>query len=222
VTRASSWPAAVEPVPNIDATIELSGESDMATSATMPLQPRKPITPEPISPDHFAHFVARTSKFEEMRRWYQTVLNAQVVFDNGKLCFITYDDEHHRLALVDVPKLQAPAAESWGLAHLAYSYKNLREFLSTYLRLKNAGIVPFRPVKHGPTISMYYHDPDGTAIELKVDAFLTKEMAVRYLRGEDFKSNPIGVPFDPDELVKAYEAGVPEAELLRRPASEPA
>jgi catechol 2,3-dioxygenase-like lactoylglutathione lyase family enzyme len=193
----------------------------MATSATMPLRPRKPIVPEAISPDHFAHFVARTSKFEEMRRWYQTVLNAQVVFDNGTLCFITYDDEHHRLALVNVPNLKAPAAESWGLAHLAYSYKNLREFLSTYVRLKNAGIVPFRPINHGPTISMYYHDPDGTAIELQVDAFLTKELAVRYLRGEDFKANPIGVPFDPDELVKAYEAGVPEEELLRRPVSDP-
>jgi len=188
----------------------------------MPLQPRKPIVPEPISPDHFAHFVARTSKFGEMRRWYQTVLNAQVVFDNGKLCFITYNDEHHRLALVDVPKLQAPATESWGLAHLAYSYKNLREFLSTYVRLKNAGITPFRPINRGPTISMYYHDPDCNAIELQVDAFLTKELAVRYLRGEDFKANPIGVPFDPDELVKAYEAGVPEEELLRRPAGDAA
>ena len=32
-----------------------------------------------------SNFVARTSKFDEMRRWYQTVLNAQVVFDNGTL-----------------------------------------------------------------------------------------------------------------------------------------
>jgi catechol-2,3-dioxygenase len=192
----------------------------MAMPAPMPLQPRKPIVAEAISPDHFAHFVARTSKFDEMRRWYQTVLNAQVVFDNGELCLITYDDEHHRLAFVGVPGLQGPAAESWGLARLAYSYKNLREFLSTYVRLKNAGISPFRPVIHGPTISMYYHDPDGTAIELKADAFLTKEMAVRYLRGEDFKANPIGLPFDPDELVKEYEAGVPEEELVRRPATD--
>jgi len=32
-----------------------------------------------------------------------------------------------------------------------------------------------------------------------------------------FKENPIGVLFDPEELLKAFEAGVPEEELLTRP-----
>jgi catechol 2,3-dioxygenase-like lactoylglutathione lyase family enzyme len=190
----------------------------MDTPTRVDVESRQPLTTEPVSPDRFAHFVVRTSKFDAMRRWYQTVLNAHIVLDNGTICFMTYDDEHHRVALINVPDLEAPAAESWGLSHLAYSYRNLRELLATYVRLKNVGIVPFRPIHHGPTVSMYYRDPDGTAIELQVDAFATKAAAAAYFHSDEFKANPIGVAFDPDALVRAYEAGVPEAELLRRPA----
>ena len=185
--------------------------------ATTELARRGPIEPEAIAPDGFAHFVVRTSNFEGMRRWYRTALNAEVVHDNGQLCFMTYDDEHHRLALVNVPGLHAPDAGSWGLAHVAYSYKTLRQLLSTYVRLRDEGILPVRPINHGPTVSLYYKDPDGTAVEFQVDAFSSKAEAAGYFQSDEFKDNPIGVLFDPEELVRAYEAGVPEKELMRRP-----
>jgi hypothetical protein len=40
--------------------------------------------------------------------------------------------------------------------------------------------------------------------------------------GEAFASNPIGVNFDPDELVAQFRRGVPERQLLARPAGPPA
>ena len=180
-------------------------------------RPREPVKPEALSPALFAHFVVRTSNFEAMRHWYLTVLNARVVHDNGTLCFMTYDDEHHRLALINVPGLQKPAADSWGLNHLAYSYNSLRDLLSTYVRLRGQGIVPFRPINHGPTVSMYYHDPDGTGVELQVDTFATKQEAETWFGRDEFKENPIGVLFDPEDLLRDFEAGVPEVELLTRP-----
>ena len=117
--------------------------------------PREPVKPEAVSPALFAHFVVRTSNFDAMRTWYRTVLNARIVHDNGTLCFMTYDDEHHRLALVNVPGLEKPAADTWGLNHIAYSYRTMRDLLSTYVRLRAEGILPFRPINHGPTVSMY-------------------------------------------------------------------
>ena len=189
----------------------------MGTSVTTE---RRPIQPDAISPDAFAHFVLRTSNLEEMRRWYQKVLNAEVVHDNGRLCFLTYDDEHHRLALVNVPGLHAPDAETWGLAHVAYSYRTLSQLLSNYVRLRNESLVPFWPINHGPTVSLYYKDPDGNAVEFQVDAFATKEEAARYFQTDEFKENPVGVLIDPEELVRAYEVGVPVSELLRRPKGE--
>ncbi len=189
----------------------------MGTSSTVAAEQRRHIEPEAIVPDGFAHFVLRTSNLEGMRSWYRTVLNAEVVHDNGKLCFLTYDDEHHRLALMNVPGLHAPDADSWGLAHVAYSYKTLRQLLSTYVRLRHEGILPVRPINHGPTVSLYYKDPDGNAVEFQVDAFSTKAEAASYFKSAEFKENPIGVLIDPEELVRAYEFGVPERELMRRP-----
>lgn len=177
---------------------------------------RRTLDGKPVSPSLFAHFVLRTSNRDALRDWYCTVLNARVVFENDYISFITYDDEHHRVAFVNVPGLKKAGADTWGLSHVAYTFATLADLLSTYRRLKVQGIVPVRPINHGPTLSMYYMDPDGNSVELQVDAFNTKAEAASYFLTSDFASNPIGVTFDPDELLADYEAGVPEAELLRR------
>jgi len=200
----------------------LSSEGGFFDMTTVTMETRRPVAPQAVIPERFAHFVLRTSNLPGLRRWYQTVLNARIVHDNGTICFLTYDEEHHRLALINVPGLHAPDAETWGLAHVAYSYRTLGELLSTYVRLRNEGIVPVRPINHGPTVSMYYRDPDGNAVELQVDAFDTKAEAADFFNTQDFRDNPVGVLFDPEQLVRDYESGVPEKELMRRPAGQAA
>jgi len=74
-----------------------------------------------------------------------------------------------------------------------------------------------RPINHGPTTSFYYRDPDGLRIELQVDNFATVGELKGYFQSDDFAANPIGVPVDPEQLVRDYRAGVPLAELLRQP-----
>ena len=56
-----------------------------------------------IVPSKFAHAVLRTNKFRPMVDWYQTVLLADIVFENEFLAFMTFDDEHHRLAIAGFP-----------------------------------------------------------------------------------------------------------------------
>ncbi|MDG1907351.1 MAG: hypothetical protein P8I81_00630, partial [Pseudomonadales bacterium] len=56
-----------------------------------------------IPPAKLAHFVLRTPNFDAMSSWYQCVLAAKPVFENGFLCFMTYDNEHHRVALINMP-----------------------------------------------------------------------------------------------------------------------
>lgn len=180
------------------------------------------LEPKPIAPSLFAHFVLRSSNMEAMVEWYKTMLAMHVVLRNDFICFLTYDEEHHRLAIVNIEGLHAPDAKTWGLAHVAYTFRNVGELLSTYRRLKKAGIEPYRPIHHGPTLSMYYRDPDGNSVELQVDCFTTKEETAAYFHSRAFKGNPIGVAFDPETLVAAYEAGASEAELLRQPDGPPA
>jgi catechol 2,3-dioxygenase-like lactoylglutathione lyase family enzyme len=168
-----------------------------------------------VAPAKFAHAVLATKQFQPMVDWYCTVLSAEVVHENGMLAFLTYDDEHHRIAIAAVPGLADKPRHSVGLDHLAYTYANLGDLVFTYERLKQAGIMPAVTINHGPTTSMYYRDPDGNRVELQIDNFDTVEELKGFFQSDAMAQNPIGVNFNPDELARDYHAGVPEAELKK-------
>jgi catechol 2,3-dioxygenase-like lactoylglutathione lyase family enzyme len=172
---------------------------------------------QPVSPAKFAHFVLRTGQVDKMAEWYRTVLAARIVFRDERLCFLSYDDEHHRLALIQIPGLQPRDPDGTGTDHVAYSYRDLGELLATYRRLKSAGITPHWPINHGVTTSMYYRDPDNNRVELQIDNFATEGECQAYFQSQAFKENPVGVTYDPDDLCRRYEAGEPISELLRIP-----
>ena len=182
---------------------------------------RRTLGAKPIAPSLFAHFVLKSSNAAAMVDWYTTVLNMRIVYRDDMLSFLTYDDEHHRLAIINIGGLHAPDDKSTGLSHVAYAFPRIGDLLATYRRLKARGIEPFWPVHHGPTVSLYYHDPDGNAVELQVDCF-DKAGAAAYFHTEAFRKNPVGVVFDPEVLASPYEAGAPEADLLRQPDGPPA
>lgn len=179
-----------------------------------------PIGPS-MSPASMAHFVLWTKNLAQMKEWYLKVLGARVVHDHEKICFITYDDEHHRLALSAIPHPLAdrPMERSVGLSHVAFTFGSLGELLAKYVELKQASIRPWWTVYHGPTVSMYYSDPDRNNIELQVDAFPDAASASAFMESELFKRNPLGVDFVPEDLIKRYEAGEDERVLLQRPES---
>jgi len=170
-----------------------------------------------IPPIRLAHIVRRTSRLEEMVDWYRTVLGAEVVHADAMLAFLTYDDEHHRIAIARIPGLEEQPPLAAGTDHVAFTYADLGDLLYTYERLKSAGIEPCWAINHGPTTSLYYKDPDGNKIELQVDNFPTAEEANRWRRSGDFAANPIGVGFDPDDLLARYRAGEPLGRLAARP-----
>ena len=170
-----------------------------------------------IAPIKLAHIVRRTSRFDEMLGWYRTVLGAEVAHSDGILAFLTYDDEHHRIAIAAIPGLEDQPHLAAGTDHVAFTHADLGDLLYTYARLKRAGIEPYWCINHGPTTSMYYKDPDANRIELQVDNFPTAEETNRWIRSGDFAANPIGVVFDPEELLARYRSGEPMEQLTARP-----
>jgi len=170
-----------------------------------------------VKPRQLAHVVRRTSRFEELVRWYCTVLGAEVVHSDGTLAFLTYDEEHHRIAIAGIPGLPDQPPMAAGTDHIAFTYGDLGDLLHTFRRLKAAGIEPFWCINHGPTTSLYYKDPDGSRVELQVDNLPTAEAIEGWMRTGQFAANPIGVVFDPEELVARYEAGEPIETLTARP-----
>jgi catechol-2,3-dioxygenase len=169
-------------------------------------------------PRQLAHVVRRTSRFEELVRWYCTVLGAEVVHSDGMLAFLTYDEEHHRIAIAGIPGLPEQPAMTAGTDHIAFTYADLGDLLQTFKRLKAVGIEPYWCINHGPTTSLYYKDPDGSKVELQVDSMPTAEAIDAWMRSGAFAANPIGVVFDPEELVARYEAGEPIETLMARPS----
>ena len=160
-----------------------------------------------IAPIKFAHIVYRTSRFAEMVAWYKTTLEAEVMMSNAMLCFLTYDDEHHRVAIVNMPGLADCDLQAAGMEHCAYTYESLDDLLSTYRRLKGAGIEPYWCINHGPTLSMYYRDPDGNQVELQIDIFDDIEATNVWFAQSDFATNPFGVKFDPEDIIRRHAAG---------------
>jgi len=171
-----------------------------------------------LPPAKLAHVVRRTSRFDEMLHWYQVVLGAEIVHADAMLAFLTYDDEHHRLAIAHIPGLEDQPALAAGTDHVAFTHADLGDLLYTYVRLEREGIEPYWCINHGPTTSMYYKDPDGNGIELQVDNFPTTEDTNRWMRSGDFAENPIGVLFDPRELLARFRAGEPIEQLVARAA----
>jgi len=186
---------------------------------TDPEDRRRALAPERgrVAPIQLAHVVRRTTRLEEMIAWYRSVLAAEVVHADGMLAFLTYDDEHHRIAIAAVPGLTEPDPLAAGTDHVAFTFASLGDLLHTYVRLKGEGIEPYWCINHGPTTSMYYKDPDGNRVELQVDNMPTRDSIDRWMRSSAFAANPIGVIFDPDALLARYRAGEPLETLVAQP-----
>lgn len=165
-----------------------------------------------IAPQKFAHIVYRTRRFEEMLTWYKTVFGAEVRHQNPALAFLTYDDEHHRFAFANMRVLdpQGQQVEKEGVIgvdHVAYTFGSLDELLDHYAALKAEGIKPYWCIHHGITVSMYYADPDRNQMEFQIECFDSLAKANAFMEGPGFAQNPIGVEFDPEDLLARRQAG---------------
>lgn len=163
-------------------------------------------TVSPIRPAKLAHLVLRTAQFDAVVDWWSTVLHLEVRHGSPFISFLTYDDEHHRLAIISDPNLGPNDRRAAGFEHVAFTYASLDDLLATYVRLRDAGITPIAPVNHGMTMSLYYADPDGNQCELQVDT-MSVDDAEAFMAGPVFAANPIGVRYDPDDIVARRAAG---------------
>lgn len=174
--------------------------------------------PPVTRPAKLAHFVVKTKKYEQLIDWYMLVLGAEITHANPMVTFLNYDDEHHRVAIVNAKGPTFPNFRgSAGVDHVAFTYATLDDLLGTYARLKGHGIEPVWPINHGGTLSFYYRDPDKNIIELQIDAFPTREETDAFLTDGRFAINPIGIDVDPEELLRRHRAGEPAESITAWP-----
>ena len=179
------------------------------------------------SPVKIAHIVLRTRRYEKMIKWYQFVFEGTIQHQNPKICFMTFDDEHHRFAFINLGEDEYDVATpnevpASGIDHVAFSFDDLNSLMGTYKRLKQNDIEPYWPIHHGMTISLYYKDPDDNRLELQVDKFETMQEGSDFFHSEQFAKNPIGINIDVEELLHRYESGENHQSLFALPEAPPA
>lgn len=174
------------------------------------------------APAKLAHVVLRSPRYDEVIEWYRTVLEAEVMVRTPGVSFLTYDEEHHRVAVINAPGIADADPTTGGVDHIAFTYETIEDLFTTYERLKDLGIEPYWTINHGPTLSFYYADPDGNRVELQIDIFDTSEAINAWMAKSDFETNPIGVKLDPDDLIARFRSGEDRATLLARPIIDPA
>ena len=165
------------------------------------------------SPIKFAHIVLKTSRYSEMLEWWKAFLEGEARHESEFISFISYDDEHHRVAIVNFPNLEDRATNSCGTEHFAFTYASLDDLFGQFERMKARGISPYWTINHGMTLSAYYRDPDGNQVETQFDS-MTMEEADAFMSGPLFAANPIGIDVDFETLVARRRAGEEVAALV--------
>lgn len=164
------------------------------------------------------HVNLKTRRLDEMIAWYATTIGMRVQHRFAGGAWLTNDAANHRLALLAPPHLSddPEKIQHSGLHHTAYEFPAVEDLLGTYERLKAAGILPHACLDHGMTISMYFVDPDGNSLELQADVYGDWAQSSAFMHTADFARDPIGTPFDPDQVLAAWKAGASSADLHRR------
>lgn len=170
-----------------------------------------------MSSPKFAHVVFRTGQGKKMSDWYCDVLDGHVVYSDEALSFITFDEEHHRVALIHPPIETVPQPPSTAsMHHTAYTFDSLDQLIERYVALREKNIEPAVCIAHGVTTSMYYQDPDGHFVEMQIDNFEEPDDATGYMNGPEYAADSVGPAFDPQKLVEDRRNGASVEELINR------
>jgi catechol-2,3-dioxygenase len=168
-----------------------------------------------------SHLVVNTSNYEPMKQWYLTVLEAEIGVESPthSACFLRTDQNHHRLGLFNVaetdrsgsmaqPGSQGPSVAR--LNHFAFEYPTLHKLFDAHAHLADLAVTPRIALNHGPTMSIYYQDPDQNTVELFYDNGYTEERLIEFFEAGHVLD---GIPFDPAELAKELDGGKSIAEV---------
>jgi len=156
------------------------------------------------------HVTMKTSHLDEMIAWYALVIGAKVQFRDQAAAWMTNDEANHRIGFLAVPGLSddAEKVRHNGMHHCAFEYGSFADLMSSFDRLRAAGVLPAFCLDHGSTISLYYKDPEGNFVELQSDNFSDWKLSSEWMRtSADFAANPIGTFFDPARVYERFQSG---------------
>lgn len=228
-TPLTSPPLKIEITPEIERSLPKGLTTPMATTR----HDRWEDVKEMPSPRRLSHVsIVTNENYERLVAFYKVLFNASVVNEiPGHQTYLTFGNEHHRLAVIKVPTLIAKPSgpdrrgkigpKVVGVQHVAFSYASLAELLFAYEKIKEQGVEYEYCQNRGLTTSIYYYDPDFNEIELFVDNWDTTAQGYIYKRDYQVKMGGMtdsSGTYDPDKMLALLKEGVPDAILKDRQA----
>ncbi|WYZ34044.1 hypothetical protein EsH8_I_000320 [Colletotrichum jinshuiense] len=166
------------------------------------------------APTAIAHIGLRTRHPERLVSFYQALLGARVVLTNDFISVLTWDEEHHRFAIIRDATATPKQVNASGLDHIALKFASANDLVQVYRHAKEADITPKFCLNHGVTTSLYYTDPDGNDIEAQIEAYSDPLDVQKHMMAID-PTNVRAVRFDPEELLRRVEAGEDDESLRK-------
>ncbi len=180
----------------------------------------------------FSEVVLKTSRFPELRTWYETVLDVEAFFVRSdakaptwtgamRIAFIRIFLEFpytQVLGIFEIPAVAGHAnalGSEPGMHHMQLRHESLEHLFSRYEVLAARGIKPERSFNHGPGTSFYYRDPDRNTVEMSATNFENEADYLAYYRSDSYKRNVSGIEIDAAAYVSRYRAGTPREILVR-------
>jgi catechol 2,3-dioxygenase len=159
----------------------------------------------------FHHVNLKTTRLQEMIDFYSALVGAEVLHQYELGAWLSNDAANHRIALLAFPNFVADPDKDTrvGMHHVAFEYESFADLNASFLRLRDAGIVPTFCLDHGMTFSYYYSDPDGNFVELQVDNFGDWAKSSEWMRESPaFEDDPLGKFVDPNRVAAVFAAGL--------------
>jgi catechol 2,3-dioxygenase-like lactoylglutathione lyase family enzyme len=202
----------------------------------MPSIDTAPLVTADLTPPRLSEVVLRTSRYAEMKAWYQQVLGVKPFFEHTppewesrraqlterlpgdlRLCFMRIASGYpfgQVVALFDYPG-QQPSLQASGMHHMQLRHGSLEDLFTRFERLAGIGLQPYKSFNHGPSTSFYYQDVDSNMVELSAANFATEQEFVAFMKSAAYAANPAGHAVDPAELVRRWRAGEAAADIVR-------
>ena len=112
--------------------------SDLDEMGKMNANLARPKMPEfndnQLRPARFSHIVLQTNNLKPMVDFYMNVVGCKAVWEAPIGAFLTFDDEHHRVLIIENPTLKAKQKNRNGMVHFAFLFNSLEDLNTALTR----------------------------------------------------------------------------------------